>query len=269
MTADKLLGALHKPAGVTFEQQQWAEQVLLEYEDVMITGIAGHERSHQKLIGPSEIGAYCERALLCKLAQLPEPERGPAWKPAVGTALHDQQERWFRNPSPKAMTVAADWEVEQKVAVGRIGYDTIKGSTDLYRIIGAVLDHKFVGKTRLKEYRSRKDPGQQYTVQAHTYGKGWEDDGWPVKMVGICFIPRDGELRDNWYWWEPYDRSIAEHYLARANNRWDLIQALGVEQALQLFPLCDNRTNPDWEWCPWCNPHRTPENYNKNPFAVK
>lgn len=263
-----LLGKLHKPAGVTIDQQEWAEQIAVEYEDVMITSIAGHERSAQKLIGPSEIGVYCERALLNKLAQQQEPPRGPAWKPAAGSGLHAQQEEWFGAPSPKAMTVREDWEVEQKVAVGTIGPDTIKGSTDLYRITGAVIDHKFVGQTRLKGYRAR-GPGQQYRVQAHTYGKGWAAEGYPVKIVMICFVPRDGELRDNFYWWEPYDEEIANTYLRRANNRYALIQQFGLDQALGLFPLCNNQTNPDWEWCPWCNPLRTPENYNQHPFAVK
>ena len=262
----KLLGRLHKPPNVTASQQEWAEQIALEYEDVMVTGIAGHERSAQKLIGPSEIGVPCDRALIAKLAQLPEPSRGPACKPAAVTALQVQQEIWISNPGPKAMTTKEDWEVEQKVAVGRIGPDTIKGSTDLYRIIGAVLDHKFVGQTRLKKYRS-KGPGPQYRIQAHTYGKGWEDEGFPVRIVMICFVPRDGELSDSFYWWEPYDRSIAEQALARANNRYDLLAALGYEQARDLFPLCDATTNSDWEWCDWCKPHRT-INYNPHPFAV-
>ena len=121
--------------------------------------------------------------------------------------------------------------------------------------------------SRLKKYKS-KGPGQQYQVQAHTYGKGWEDEGYPVKIVMICFVPRDGELRDSFYWWEPYDRSIAEKYLDRANNRYTLLQTLGLQATLDLWPLCDSTSNPDWEWCPWCNPLRTASNYNRNPFAV-
>ncbi|UXE04776.1 exonuclease [Arthrobacter phage Shambre1] len=262
-----MLGTLRKPPGVTLDQQQLAEQIALEYEDVMVKGIAGHARSAQKLIGPSEIGVPCDRALICKLAQLEEPSRGPAWKPAAGTAMHDQQERWFSAPAPTALTTADDWEVEQKVAVGQIGPDTIKGSTDLWRKIGAVIDHKFVGQSRLKKYKG-KGPGEQYRTQAHTYGKGWEDEGWEVKLVMICFVPRDGELSDNYYWWEPYDREVAEAALRRANNRYTLLRTLGLNGALSLFPLCDASINPDWEWCPWCNPLRT-ITYNPRPFAAR
>lgn len=260
-----LMGRLHQEPSAPWDIQQLAEQTAAEYESVITAGIHSHDRSAQRLIGPSEIGVPCDRALLCKLAQLQEPRQGVPWKPAVGTALHNQQEEWFGCPAPAASTTAADWEVEQKVMVGRIGPDYIRGSTDLYRKTGVILDHKFVGKDRLKKYRSN-GPGKQYRIQAHTYGKGWEDEGWPVRAVMICFLPRDGELRDSYYWWEPYDRSVAEAALARANNRYTLLTTLGLEAALSVFPLCDADTNPDWEWCRWCNPHRT-TTVDPHPFA--
>lgn len=262
-----LMGRLHKDGTAPWEIQQLAEQTAAEYESVMAAGINSHERSAQKLIGPSEIGVPCDRALICKLAQLEEPRQGVPWKPAVGTALHAQQETWFGCPAPAATTTSADWEVEQKVAVGYIGPSLIRGSTDLYRKTGVIIDHKFVGKERLKKYRSG-GPGQQYRTQAHTYGKGWEDEGWAVRAVMICFLPRDGELRDSYYWWETYDRSVAEAALARANNRYALLASLGLDLALSLFPLCDEDINPDWEWCRWCNPHRAPV-VNAHPFALK
>jgi hypothetical protein len=266
MTA-ALMGRLHADRTAPWDIQQLAARTAAEYESVVTAGVHAHDRSAQKLIGPSEIGVPCDRALLHKLAQQQEPRQGVPWKPAVGTALHNQMETWFSCPAPAASTTAGDWEVEQKILVGRIGPDFIRGSTDLYRRTGVILDHKFVGKERLKKYRA-KGPGPQYRKQAHTYGKGWEDEGWPVLAVMICFVPRDGELRDSYYWWEPYDRQVAEDALARANNRYTLLTTLGLETALSLFPLCDEDTNDDWEWCRWCNPLRGPV-VNAHPFALK
>lgn len=236
-----LLGRVHKNPTVTPEQQRWAEGIAAEYCDVVVQGIASHERSAQKLIGPSEIGIECNRAILYKLAQAEEKEdRGPAWKPNVGTAIHAQFEDFFSRPAVKD-----NWEVEQKVAVGKIGPDTIEGSTDLYAKPGAVIDHKFVGSKRLVHYRTN-GPSKQYRVQAHTYGRGWALEGFPVHIVMIAFHPRDGELTDSYYWWEPYDEHIAATALARANDLYTILAGVGLAGALQLFPFCDD------VWCDWC-----------------
>ena len=249
-------GTVHNP-GAGAELTAWSNALAAEYMDVVLDGIYNHPRGLQTLIGPSEIGIPCDRALLYKLAQTPEPRRpDPPWKPQVGTACHNQMEEWFRKHPD-------DWEVEQKLPVGRIGPDIIKGSTDLFFRAGAVIDHKFVGPSRLKKYR-RHGPSPEYKVQAHTYGRGWKLEGWPVKIVMIVFLPRDGELRDTYFWWEPYNEQIAFDALARAESRYQLLAALGLEQALTLFPYCDD------PWCDWCSPHQgvgSALTNNPNPFA--
>lgn len=239
--------------------QDYVNVLAEEYEQVMITGMEQHERSQQKLIGPSEIGVPCDRALLYKLAQTPEPPRGPAWKPAVGTACHSQQEEWFSKITTPAGTTPKDWEVEQKVAVGNIGNDTILGSTDLYAVSGTVIDHKFVGKWKLNHVKAQDDPGPQYRVQAHTYGRGWSLEGFPVHVVMIAFHMRDGELTDSYYWWEHYDEQVAVNALQRANERYAMLTTFGLAQALNLFPLCTD------QWCPWCNRDRT---YDSTPLPA-
>lgn len=230
------------------EHQQYVNTLAEEYEAVMLTGMKEHPRSQQKIIGPSEIGTECSRALLYKLAQAPEPPQPPGrgWKPQVGTACHTQQEEWFSTITTPNGTTPADWETEQKVAVGSVGRDTIHGHTDLYAKSGAVIDHKFVGEWKLKKVKAEREAGQLYRVQAHTYGKGWEDDGFPVHIVMIVFHPRDGELTDSYYWWEPYNRQIALDALARANQHYSLLTGLGLQGALSMFPFCGDR------YCDWC-----------------
>lgn len=203
--------------------------------------ITNHPRSQQKRIGPSEIGVDCDRRLIHKLAGHDEPDRGPAWKPTVGTACHAQMEEWFS-------THPDEFKVEQRVLVGQIGDQYITGSTDLFiPTEGAVVDWKFVGPTRLKHYRA-KGPGNQYRVQAHLYGKGWETAGYQVNTVMIAFLPRDGELGDSYIWWEPYDPMVALTALVRANEFQQDIANRGVEKVLESRSACTDR------WCPWCAP---------------
>ncbi|MCT1366596.1 hypothetical protein M4D50_01090 [Rothia sp. p3-SID1597] len=214
-----------------------AEALLSTIEE----NISNHPRSQQKRIGPSEIGVECTRKLIHKLAGHTEPDRGPAWKPTVGTACHSQMEEWFSTRSD-------EFKVEQRVLVGQIGDQYITGSTDLFiPSEGAVIDWKFVGRTRLNSYRS-KGPGQQYRVQAHLYGKGWETAGYQVNTVMIAFLPRDGELSDAYFWWEPFDPMVALMALVRANQVYQDIANRGVEKVLQAYEPCTDR------WCPWCAP---------------
>lgn len=202
----------------------------------------GHKRSQQKLIGPSEIGVPCERALLHKLAQDPEPPRRPGWKPQVGTYCHAGMETVFGTPS----RTSEGWLCEERLMVGQIGGVDIYGSCDLFNAWGLVADWKFVGTAKLKKVKADRDPGEQYRAQAHLYGKGWEDQGHHVEAVMILFLPRDGELTDGYVWWEPYDRHIALAALDRANNRKRLLDAVGIEQAVKIFAPCS------FFFCPWC-----------------
>lgn len=230
--------------------------------DIMIEAMVNQPRSLQKKIGPSEMGIECSRAILHKLAFTPEPARGPAWKPQVGTALHDQQERWFQAAAAKGAAEENRWLCEQSVVVGQIGGEDHKGSTDLFDSWGhAVGDWKFVGQSMLKHYKS-KGPSQQYRTQAHLYGRGWALEGWKVDLVMIFFIPRDGELTDSLVWSEPYDESVALNALSRMNQLNGLLQAIGLEQALSLYPECEGR------FCPWCSPGRKlTAATSTNPFA--
>ncbi|WP_237222673.1 hypothetical protein [Rothia nasimurium] len=225
--------------------QQTTQDLAKMLIDTIEEHITNHPRSQQKRIGPSEIGIDCTRRLIHKLAGHDEPPRGPAWKPTVGTALHTQMEQWFDTEN---QYIPGAYLIEQRVNVGRIGDTDITGSTDLFiPAYGTVLDWKFVGPTRLKHYRS-KGPSNQYRVQAHLYGKGWAAAGHQVERVMIAFLPRDGELTDAYFWWEPYDPMTAIQALVRANQLHNDIEAHGPDFVLEQYPPCDDR------FCPWCAP---------------
>lgn len=221
------------------------------YLGVIKAGITRHPRSLQTRIGPSEIGRPCDRWILHKLNGDGEPDRGPAWKPAIGTAVHDQLERWFdaaNVPNGNGDVTNWEWVTEQQVVVGAIGGQAISGHSDLFHVpTGCVIDHKIVGPKQLAKYRLH-GPSQQYRVQAHLYAKGFTDDGgWgPCQSVAIAFLPRDGELSNAYFWSEPYNPHLAAEALLRANRLHTMLTVIGIDAALAACALCDD------QWCTWC-----------------
>ncbi|MEQ6898985.1 hypothetical protein [Microbacterium sp. KR10-403] len=227
------------------------------YFDVIKAGITRHPRSLQKRIGPSEIGRPCDRWVLHKLAGDDEPDRGPAWKPAIGTAVHAQLEEWFDQANFGGGEVSTqEWVTEWEVTVGRIGGTPITGHSDLFHVpTGTVTDHKIVGPKQLAKYRLH-GPSEQYRTQAHLYAAGFTaDGGWgQARHVAIAFLPRDGELDQAYFWSEPADPHRAAEAMNRANRLWTMLQVVGIDAALAASPLCDD------QWCTWCRKERRAAN---------
>lgn len=227
------------------------ELVGRELIEQITDAIVNHPRSLQKRIGPSEIGTPCARKIAFKLLGFPEREDKPNWRATVGTAIHAWLEAVFGRDNERwlAQSGYARWLIETRVPVGSINGEDIDGNCDLYdRVTSGVIDWKTTGKTRLANYR-RKGPGDQYRIQAHTYGYGWRLLGHPVDYVMIVFLPRDGELKDTYIWWEPYDEQVAIDAMQRANGIALTIDALG-DDALAAFPAVDNFCT----FCPYFRP---------------
>lgn len=197
--------------------------------------IANAPRSLQKAIGPSEIGHPCARRIAYKLAGAPEVNtgRGTPWKPAIGTAVHSWLDEKFSAVNPTLVdydTTGGRYWCEIRVNVGEILGQPIEGSSDLY-VDGTVVDYKIVGSPTLRRVKKDEHPGEQYRVQCHLYARGQERAGRPVHTVAVWFLPRDQELRQNYYWSEPYDEQVAIEALARAESIASLVQRFGVAAA--------------------------------------
>lgn len=228
------------------EQHADPDRLFGELQHVIIGAIAGHPRSQQTRIGPSEIGTPCTRRLAHKLAGTPEVnERGPAWRPTVGTAVHE----WLADKfiQDNARHDPARWLVEFKVNAGMVGDQVLDGSCDLYcRVTDTVVDWKVVGATALKKYR-KDGPGEQYRIQAHTYALGWERRGMPVRRVALVFLPSAGELTDAVFWHEPYAPDVATAAIDRATLVARLV-GQGGSHAAAALPTAD-------AWCSYCPWH--------------
>lgn len=215
-----------------------------EMIDVIGRTIDGHPRSQQTRIGPSEMGHPCPRRLAHKMAGTPPVNTGDAgWRPTVGTAVHTWLEDAFRAENRRwREETGVDvirWLLEFRVEVGEVGGEAIDGKCDIYdRVTATSNDWKIVGPDALKRYRRAGHPGEQYRAQGHLYGRGWAARGLPVDTVAITFLPSNGELRDAYFWHEPYREDVALAAIARANSIAALVAAAGPAAAAAL-PTAD------------------------------
>lgn len=202
--------------------------------DVIEAAIAHQPRSLQVRIGPSEIGMPCRRCLVHKLAGTPMSEEA-AWLPFIGTCVHEELEHIvMKHETTKAsLGMPHRYLPEAKVTVGVVDGVPITGHSDLFDThTGTVVDYKVVGANTLAKVKS-KGAKDQYRIQAHAYGKGWEDAGYQVRSVLVWFMPRnDLTLRRGLVWQEPYDRSVAEEAIADVDALARAIRTLGVDTVL-------------------------------------
>lgn len=217
------------------------EQLRDELLEIIRRSIEEHPRSQQVELGPSDIGHTCARRIGYQMLQTDENPREPNWKATVGTAVHAYLEDVFTADNVRQAVRAANvtrWLLEDTVSPGMLGGVAVPGHCDLHdRVTGTVVDWKCVGPTQLKKYRS-KGPGEQYRRQAHLYGRGWQQRGQVVRRVAVMFLPRDGELRQAFYWHEPYDETVALEALQRAEGILQATRALGAK-ALDILPTAD------------------------------
>jgi hypothetical protein len=209
-----------------------------ELRDLLQGHINAHPRSKQIKPGPSDLGTPCSRYLGYKmLGTDPLNTDGDTWRATVGTALHSWVEKACHayNNAHKIER----YYLEQKVVVGQVGGQDIKGQCDLYdRARGLVVDWKSASSNKLKQYRIAGPP-QNYRIQAHLYGRGYQLLGLPVERVAICFLPRDGFLWELSTWSEPYDEQVAIDALTRADGIHSLTASLG-RAALPLLPTAEH-----------------------------
>ena len=218
--------------------------------------ITHHPRSQQKRIGPSEVGNPCDRRIGYKLLGQPERERGDAWKPTVGTAVHEWIERALDDDDARLLAamgwppgVADDtltWLTEATVTVGYLADGTaITGSAAAYhRPSRTVIDHKIVGVASLRDKKAN-GPGQQYRWQVHLYGAGLVMAGTPVEHVAINFLPQNGNLSDGWWWSEPFDMAIAAQAIVRLRAIEAHVRTTGSVEGLPAVEA----------WCNFCPFH--------------
>lgn len=209
-----------------------------ELRTILEAAMVNAPRSLQKRIGPSELGNPCDRCLAHKLGGTPDrPEA--AWLPQIGTAVHEWAEMVIlRHETTRAsLGMPGRFLPEHQVTVGQVRGQDITGSSDLFDThTGTIIDWKIVGTTTLRQAKAH-GPSLGYSRQAQLYGKGWEDAGYRVTTVCIYYLPRNAvSLSEGYAWTAPYNRSDAEHTLARANVLAGLVAQYGLLPVLDTLP---------------------------------
>lgn len=229
-----------------------------DYMAAVIDAITNHPRTLQKEIGPSEIGAPCARKIAYKLTDHKQRELPPNWRATVGTATHMWLEETFDTANQQwalqhGTPGVERYLIEERVTVGEhLDGTPIQGSCDLYdRATATVVDHKTATRSRLETF-TKNGPPEVYRVQANLYGIGWIRAGFPVARVAICFLPRDGEFSDAYWWEEDFNPVIAAEALQRLHGIETAIRTLG-NQAFNVLPTAEDYCH----FCPFFLPGST------------
>jgi hypothetical protein len=225
------------------------EELLADLKRLIRHGYENIPRHTQRELGPSQIGHECPRHLALATVA---PEEGVAryndpLPSLTGTAIHSLIESFV--PAYNALIGEERFIAERKVFM-REGFG---GTADLYdTLTDTVIDWKNPSPARTAKYI--KDPGSIYKRQAHLYGLGYEREGYPVKNVAVCLLPRGGQLRNAKLWAEPYDRQLALDTMKRYDQILVLADELDVEHHPERFTIFPAVPNDMCEYCPFFSP---------------
>lgn len=176
----------------------------------------GAARNLQKAIGPSEIGHPCPRNVAYKVAGVPKQPNFQDPLPSVlGVAFHT----WMETHLPRD-----EWIPESRVHVT----STLAGHSDAYhRPTRTVVDWKLLGRTIHSDWTGGY-VSDQYRVQAHSYGLGFYNAGFPVDRVAVAVFCRAKPLADLYVWSEPWDYRVAQQAIDRLEIIRSYVNATGA-----------------------------------------
>lgn len=225
----------------------FAGRYAAELRRVLHEQAARAPRSLQDHLGPSELGAECDRQVAAKMAHLPVTNHvADPWPSIRGTALHAYAADAFIADNERH---GLRWVAEQRVTP----HPDHPGTADLYDAKErAVVDHKFLGVTSMTKIRSPQGPPRHYVVQLLLYGRGYRLLGLPVDRVVLAAYPATASSLSGLYVWErPYtpadDELLAEVFAQTAVRRqWAIALLTGAAQ------LGDVPASPDDSTCYFC-----------------
>lgn len=211
-------------------------------------------RSRQRKVGPSEIGAVCDRRVGYRVAEI-EPcnvETDP-WPAIVGTAMHS----WLEGAVTKWKS--ANQSGRYLTETGLDISEFVRGSGDLFDIdTGMVIDHKGAGNEVMRQVRN-DGPKPEHKVQVQCYGLGYTNVGYQVKKVAVVYYPRAGWLRDAYVWVDDYQPEVAYAALDRLGIISRQLLRLDVLNNPHRWEQVEPTPSNACGLCPWYDPGRPRE----------
>jgi hypothetical protein len=176
------------------------------------------DRSQQVEVGPSSIYG-CRRRVWHDLMQTPKTNANTEHLAAIlGTFIHAGIEKSIRREDP----FGDNFMIELEVA-----HEDLKGHVDLYiKDQGLVVDWKTTKNKSLRYF-----PSDQQKMQVQIYGYLLAQNGYEVKQVALCAIPRDGEMHDIKTHIEDYNPEVALQGIAWLNQIKDMVKNAEVPPA--------------------------------------
>jgi hypothetical protein len=228
---------------------------VFELGSVLIGYDQTRERTMQRELGPSEIGAECVAQIARKLAGSPrKPITTPMWAPFQGTAVHAEMEQVLAYWN--AEIGRERWLSERKLQID----ENIVGHGDAYDTDHQiVVDWKHSGTTTRRAVLAAQRKGlptsqqvkQLYRVQTHLYGFGYEQLGYPVKWVRVVFLPRSWQFKDAVEWTEAYDKDLVDWALKRYDTIRNTLAVLDVANHRERISLIETTPGDECAWCPF------------------
>jgi len=240
----------------------WGARYAGEIRDVIVHTAEHSPRNMQKRLGPSELGAACDRQVIAKLAGIPRTNHvSDPWPSIVGTAVHAWLEKTFS--AENARIGLQRWLTELRV------YPTPQhpGSTDLYdRREEAVVDWKCLGATTLAKIKRPSGPPRRYHVQLLLYGLGCLVAGLPVSRVVLIALPRTASTLNGMYVWDhpfggPDDVALLTEVLRITEVRKQIAaEVIAGRIGINHIPI-----TPDDAECFFCPFYRPESAYDNGP----
>lgn len=177
---------------------EWGRRYSRELRGVITRQATLAPRSQQVHLGPSEIGARCDRQVVGKLVGAARTNHvSDPWPSICGTAVHAWLAQAFEDDNARDNMLR--WVTETRVKP----HPLYPGSADLYDAQEqAVVDHKVLGASSLSKIKSPSGPSRRYRVQLLLYGAGFRALGLPVKRVVLAAYPRTAATLDGMYVWD-------------------------------------------------------------------
>lgn len=240
---------------------EWASRYARELRGVITRQANLAPRSQQVHLGPSELGAECDRQVVGKLVGAPRTNNiSDPWPSIIGTATHAWLAQAFQDDNVRDGVLR--WLTETRVTP-HPGYP---GSADLYDAQeAAVVDHKVLGATSLAKVKSPAGPSRRYQVQLLLYGAGFRALGLPVKRVVLAAYPRTAATLDSMFVWDhvcvPEDERLIADVLDQMAARQYAAQLVRDGQ----LTLNQIAATPEDTECYFCFLYRAQSAYDGGP----
>lgn len=234
----------------------WANRYAGELREFVRTYVDGSDRSQQRHLGPSEIGAVCHRQVAGKLAGLPKTNHvSDPWPSFMGTCGHAGMEDVLKAVNARLQRVRFLTEFRVRPTMG---FEDHPGTGDGYDADHrAVIDHKFLGTTSMTKLL-QSGPPRHYFVQFLLYVLGFKALGLDVARIALLAWPRTGSSLDGLYVWEHeltdadyvFLRDVVEPELAY-RKQWAAALVAGTAELRDVPAAADDH---DCYFCPFYRP---------------